>query len=95
MIMTQKEMELKIAQLEAELAKKAAEETMGIGCKINENGCISVYGLGGRFPVSLYRNQWTKLLKAIGKVESCLTENKAFLDKCEQVMLNKKNPVAV
>ena len=42
----------------AALKKGAAK---GISMKVSEKGGLSIYGLG-RFPVTLYKEQWTKLL---------------------------------
>jgi hypothetical protein len=49
-----------IAQLQAEIAAlKAAKGTLTF--KVSEKGALSIYGMG-RFPVSLYREQWERLL---------------------------------
>jgi hypothetical protein len=48
----------RIAELEAKLEKRQT-----ISCKVSEKGAMSVYGLG-RFPVTLYRQQWERLLGA-------------------------------
>ena len=63
--MTHAEIVAKMAELEkvkAELAamKKAAGRTLSV--KVTEKGAVSVYGLQ-RFPVTLYANQWKRLLK--------------------------------
>jgi len=44
---------------ENESLKKGAAK--GISMKVSEKGGLSVYGLG-RFPITLYQEQWTKLL---------------------------------
>ena len=53
-----------------ELKAKAAAKTAAkaITLKVSEKGALSVYGMG-RFPVTLYREQWTKLM---GKSEDIL-----------------------
>src|SRR6185369_6616455 len=48
-------------RLKAENAALKAQATRGISMKVSEKGGVSVYGLG-RFPVTLYKEQWTKLL---------------------------------
>lgn len=55
-------------QLREALAKERAENThlkarakKGVSMKVSEKGGVSVYGLS-RFPTTLYREQWTKLL---------------------------------
>lgn len=55
-----------LAKLKAEneaLKAKQAQRSQGtMTCKVSEKGAVSVYGLG-RFPVTLYKEQWIKLLK--------------------------------
>lgn len=51
--------ELERLRAENEALKKGA--TRGVSLKVSEKGGVSVYGLG-RFPVTLYKEQWTKLL---------------------------------
>ena len=51
--------ELERLRQENEALKKGA--TRGVSLKVSEKGGVSVYGLG-RFPVTLYKEQWTKLL---------------------------------
>ncbi len=55
---------------------KASERPLGI--KISDKGCVSVYGLG-RWPVSLYKDQWRRLIPYIPHVERFLNENDAKL----------------
>ena len=43
---------------------------------MGEKGGVSVYGLG-RFPVTLYYEQWTRLLEATPQLRTFLEENKA------------------
>jgi hypothetical protein len=51
--------ELERLRQENEALKKGA--TRGVSLKVSEKGGLSVYGLG-RFPVTLYKEQWVKLL---------------------------------
>ncbi len=68
--------------LQAELARLRAEnETLKerrkggpISMKVSEKGGLSVYGLG-RFPVTLYKEQWTKLLAMSDEIKTFLVEN--------------------
>ena len=43
--------------------------------KVSEKGGVSVYGLG-RFPVTLYREQWEKLLAMSDEIKGFIAENK-------------------
>ncbi len=61
----------------AELEKQAGGRRSGeLEFKVGEKGGMSVYGLG-RFPVTLYYEQWIRLLDAGGKLRAFLEKNKA------------------
>jgi hypothetical protein len=63
----------------AELEKQAgAKRTGRMEFKVSEKGGVSVYGLG-RFPVTLYYEQWTRLLDSVDALRSFLEENKSRL----------------
>lgn len=63
----------------AELEKQASTKKSGrIDFKVSEKGGVSVYGLG-RFPVTLYYEQWTRLLGAADALRDFLEENKSKL----------------
>ena len=50
--------------------------------KVSEKGALSVYGLG-RFPVTLYREQWEKLLGMTDEIRSFIEQNDRLLKKKE------------
>jgi len=50
--------------------------------KVSEKGALSVYGLG-RFPVTLYREQWEKLLGMTDQIRGFIAENDHLLKKKE------------
>jgi hypothetical protein len=50
----------------------------GIGMKVSEKGAVSVYGMG-RFPVTLYKEQWLKLLNKSNEIRAFIAENEARL----------------
>jgi hypothetical protein len=54
-------LQAELERLKAENAALKAQATRGISIKVSEKGGVSVYGLG-RFPVTLYKEQWVKLL---------------------------------
>ena len=64
------------AQLEALKAKEARSGS--ISFKVSDKGAVSVYGLG-RFPVTLYYEQWIKLLDRAQDLRDFLEENKGKL----------------
>jgi hypothetical protein len=65
------------ARLE-ELEKKGVRRTGELDFKVGEKGGVSVYGLG-RFPVTLYYEQWNRLLDASPKLREFMEENKSRL----------------
>jgi hypothetical protein len=60
----------------AEMEKRAVRRTGELEFKVGEKGGVSVYGLG-RFPVTLYYEQWIRLLDTNEKLREFLEENKA------------------
>lgn len=59
-----------------ELEKQAGSKTPGgLQFKVGEKGGVSVYGLG-RFPVTLYYEQWVRLLNSADDLRAFLEENK-------------------
>ena len=68
--------ELERLKRENESLKKGAAR--GVSLKVSEKGGLSVYGLG-RFPVTLYKEQWTKLLDMSEQIRAFLKEHDAEL----------------
>jgi hypothetical protein len=63
----------------AELEKKAETRKKGsLEFRVGEKGGVSVYGLG-RFPVTLYYEQWIRLLDVAADLHTFLEENKSKL----------------
>jgi hypothetical protein len=73
---TYEELKAKLAQLEKEAEIK--KRTGDLIFKVGEKGGVSVYGLG-RFPVTLYYEQWKRLLGAGEDLLKFLEENKSRL----------------
>jgi len=69
--------ELERLRAENERLKRAAGHG-GARMKVSEKGGLSVYGLG-RFPVTLYKEQWTKLLDMADEIRAFLREHDAAL----------------
>ena len=63
----------------AELEKQSGSRKRGeLEFRVGEKGGVSVYGLG-RFPVTLYYEQWIRLLDAASNLRDFLEENKSRL----------------
>jgi hypothetical protein len=65
------------ARLE-ELEKQGTRRTGSLEFRVGEKGGVSVYGLG-RFPVTLYYEQWVRLLDSSDRLREFLEENKSKL----------------
>jgi hypothetical protein len=68
--------ELERLRKENESLKKGAAR--GVSLRVSEKGGVSVYGLG-RFPITLYKEQWTKLLDMADQIRTFIVENDANL----------------
>jgi hypothetical protein len=68
--------ELERLKKENEALKKGASK--GVSMKVSEKGGLSVYGLG-RFPVTLYKEQWLKLLDMSEEIRNFIRDNNATL----------------
>jgi len=67
-----------VERLKAENAALKARATRGVSIKVSEKGGVSVYGLG-RFPVTLYKEQWAKLLDVADDIRAFIKEHNAQL----------------
>ncbi len=79
---TDEEMKAELEKLKAENAALKARSGKGLSLRVSEKGAVSVYGLG-RFPVTLYQEQWTKLLDMTEEIRSFIKENEGKLKKKE------------
>ena len=68
--------ELERLRTENEALKKRSEK--GLSLKVSQKGGVSVYGLG-RFPVTLYKEQWEKLLDMSDDIRDFIQENESQL----------------
>src|SRR2546423_13881343 len=72
---TYEELKAKLAELEKQ---GGGRRTGSLEFRVGEKGGVSVYGLG-RFPVTLYYEQWNRLLDASDKLKEFLEQNKSKL----------------
>ncbi|HXV81604.1 MAG TPA: hypothetical protein VEG60_17125 [Candidatus Binatia bacterium] len=85
--MAEETSEQKLARLEAEnkaLREQVEQRKPGqLRLKVSEKGGLSVYGLG-RFPVTLYKEQWMRLLDHADTIKSFLKDNDQLLKAKQQ-----------
>ena len=77
-LMSEDEVKTELERLRAENERLKRTATKGITLKVSEKGGVSVYGLG-RFPVTLYKEQWTKLLDMAEDIRAFIRDNDADL----------------
>ncbi len=75
---SEEELQAKIAALEEENKQLKKRSEGGLSYKVSQKGGVSVYGLG-RFPVTLYKEQWLRLLDKKEEILDFITENDAAL----------------
>lgn len=78
--MNDQSMAEELAQLKAENEKLKADKSKKkeITFKVSQKGAVSVYGMG-RFPVTLYKEQWQRLLERKDDIMEFISENDADL----------------
>jgi hypothetical protein len=76
--MSDEDMKAELERLKAENERLKSQRGRPVSHKVSEKGGVSVYGLG-RFPVTLYKEQWTKLLAMADEIRAFLKEHDAEL----------------
>ncbi len=70
----EEDLKAQLARLKAENESLKQRQTKGLSLRVSEKGGLSVYGLG-RFPVTLYKEQWARLLDMADDIRQFLKEN--------------------
>jgi len=68
------DLQTELERLRAENAALKNRATKGVFLKVSEKGGVSVYGLG-RFPVTLYKEQWERLLDMAGDIRAFIADH--------------------
>lgn len=76
--MNEQEMKAELERLKAENQALKSQSSRGVSLKVSEKGGVSVYGLG-RFPVTLYKEQWLKLLDMAQDIRAFIEANAGAL----------------
>ncbi len=76
--MVDESIEAELARLRAENEALKSRARRGTSLKVSDKGGVSVYGLG-RFPVTLYKEQWLKLLGMAEEIRDFIRENEGQL----------------
>ena len=81
--MSDDDLKAELERLRQENAALKKETSSGMRLKVSEKGGVSVYGLG-RFPVTLYKEQWLRLLDMAGEIRAFIAANDAELKSKQQ-----------
>jgi hypothetical protein len=74
----QDDVQAELERLRAENEALKRRSSKGVTLKVSEKGGVSVYGLG-RFPVTLYKEQWLRLLDLADDIRSFIHDNESRL----------------
>jgi hypothetical protein len=77
-MMADEELKAELERLRSENAALKKGATPGVSMKVSEKGAVSVYGMG-RFPVTLYKEQWLKLLEMSDQIRAFIAANEGQL----------------
>jgi hypothetical protein len=76
--MADEDLQAELERLRSENAALKKGAAKGVSIKVSEKGGVSVYGLG-RFPITLYQEQWTKLLDMADELRDFINAHKSEL----------------
>jgi hypothetical protein len=76
--MAEDDLRAELERLKAENERLKTQRGRSVSLKVSEKGGVSVYGLG-RFPVTLYKEQWAKLLAMTDELKTFIKEHDAEL----------------
>ncbi len=68
------DVQAELARLKAENERLKRQQASPLSLKVSQKGALSVYGLG-RFPVTLYKEQWARLLENVEDIRAFLDEH--------------------
>ena len=76
--MSDDDLKAELDRLRAENAQLKNQRARGVSLKVSEKGGLSVYGMG-RFPITLYKEQWIKLLDMSDEIRAFIRDNDSTL----------------
>jgi len=82
--MADEDLKAEVERLRAENEALKRPARGQISLRVSEKGAVSVYGMG-RFPVTLYKEQWEKLLASAEQIKAFINDNDHLLKKKEAV----------
>jgi hypothetical protein len=76
--MSNDDLRAEIEKLRKENEQLKARSDRGLTLKVSEKGGVSLYGIG-KFPVTLYKEQWLKILGMASEIEMFIRDNESVL----------------
>ena len=76
--MSEDDLKAELERLRSENAALKKGAATGVTMKVSEKGALSIYGMG-RFPVTLYKEQWIKLLEISDDIRAFIVANEGQL----------------
>ena len=76
--MSDQDLKAELERLRRENAALKRGASSGIRMKVSEKGAVSIYGMG-RFPVTLFKEQWLKLLDMAAEIRAFIAANESQL----------------
>ena len=76
--MGDEELKKEVERLRAENEALKRSSSKGLSLRVSAKGALSVYGLG-RFPVTLYKEQWLRLLDMTEEIQAFIKQNESQL----------------
>jgi ribosome-interacting GTPase 1 len=76
--MSEEDLKAELAKLKAENESLKKSSARGVSLKVSQKGAVSLYGMG-RFPVTLYKEQWLKVLEMSDVIRTFISDNDAQL----------------
>jgi hypothetical protein len=76
--MSEEDLRAELERLRAENDQLKNKSVRGLSLKVSEKGGLSLYGVG-RFPVTLYKEQWRKILAMAPEIEDFIVKNDSLL----------------
>ena len=76
--MSEEDLKAELERLRNENASLKKGAASGIRMKVSEKGAVSIYGMG-RFPVTLYKEQWLRLLDMAAEIRAFIAANESAL----------------
>jgi hypothetical protein len=76
--MAEEDLKIELERLKAENERLKNQRGRSVTLKVSEKGGVSVYGLG-RFPVTLYKEQWSKVLAMADEIRAFIKDHDSEL----------------